>query len=72
VIVKTLNSTYEVEQDPCRVRRLGGDNDPTDRQGEDGEWMDAESVFFVSGGMLIHWGGIRCTLTSEVIDVKEN
>lgn len=40
--VKTLNSTYEI--DGTRVRRLGGDNSPTLRQGADGEWKEAESI----------------------------
>lgn len=33
-------SLYEVDDENCNVRRLIGIEDPTPRQGEDGEWKE--------------------------------
>lgn len=38
MIFKTLNSTYELDRENSRIRRLEGLDAPTPRQGPDGEW----------------------------------
>lgn len=66
---KTVYSVYELDLEGKRMRRLEGENDPTPRQGPDGEWKTYHS----SGphdpmGYLIDWDGEgHCTLTSGVV-----
>ena len=36
--VSTVNSVYHVNESEHLIRRIGGVNLPTPRQGEDGEW----------------------------------
>lgn len=38
VFVTSTGSTYEVDLENKRIRRLSGEHDPTPRQGRDGDW----------------------------------
>jgi hypothetical protein len=68
-------SLYEVDEAKQSVRRLIGINDPTPRQGNDGEWrkyLDATDVA-VGQGVLFVWEMVpgiiataKSTLTSPV------
>lgn len=42
-------SLYEVDFSQKRIRRLSGKNDPTPRQGADGEWKVYEEISSFSG-----------------------
>lgn len=57
MIFRTENSTYELELDEGKVRRIRGDLKPTTRQGEDGEWREYESITcpMVGATVLIVW-----------------
>jgi hypothetical protein len=61
-------SIYELDRDKNRIRRLEGVENPTPRQGADGEWKTFEHCNEVREGysVLIQWEGIRSTLTSPV------
>jgi len=52
-------SHYEWDQGNNRIRRLAGVNDPTSRQGLDGEWRDVYTVIFLAQGQgaCIIWKG---------------
>lgn len=85
---RTVNSTYEVEYDPGvvdspatgRVRRLGGENDPTPRQGPDGVWKAFMAITAIRPGdcVTIIWkiddvedfSIARTTITSEILWVE--
>ena len=61
-------SIYELDRTQNQIRRLEGAQDPTPRQGSDGEWKTFEYCSEVREGhpTLIQWEGIRSTLTSTV------
>jgi hypothetical protein len=73
-------SFYEVDQDNKSVRRLIGVNDPTPRQGPDGEWREYTAITdIVPGlGVLIVWRVdeedgepiARSTVTSAVKEIR--
>jgi hypothetical protein len=79
MIFETEFSTYEVDDDQPRIRRLGSVHDPTPRQGEDLTWKDYVelSVITVGHRVLIVWrineerGVLESTLTSEVTRVSD-
>jgi hypothetical protein len=50
-------STYEVDQDNKKIRRLKGKADPTPRQGQDGEWREYINLSPIKIGeaVLIQW-----------------
>lgn len=49
-------STYEVDEENKRVRRLAGKADPTPRQGKDGEWKSYKAHAVCLGiGALFLW-----------------
>lgn len=59
-LIKTASgSTYELDADLSRVRRLASDHDlpPTERQGTDGEWQTYEfmTVPEVGRSMVFAW-----------------
>ena len=69
-------SSYEIIKNKKLIRRLNGKNDPTSRQGKDGEWRSYESISSISEQerVLITWrvedGVAKCTHTSEVRSVR--
>ena len=71
--VSTVNSVYHINESEHLIRRIGGVNLPTPRQGEDGEWATYETIVqHPQGGLLIVWGEnpdgtARCTWTSDVV-----
>lgn len=67
-------STYEVDDVQQRIRRLNGLRESTTRQGTDGAWRQYESISTIEAGnpVLIQWEGVKCTLTSAVVDVVED
>ena len=52
-------STYEVDVENKRVRRLAGTNPATSRQGKDGDWRDFIAATPISVGLpvLFIWSG---------------
>ena len=64
----TMNSTYEVDRESKRIRRVLGANPPTSNQREDGEWQDYLMLDpQPSGCLLIVFDTKRATLTSRVV-----
>ena len=59
MIFKTrTGSCYEVDREASKIRRLSGKNDPTSRQGQDGEWKPYEYLapIVIGQGATIIWG----------------
>jgi hypothetical protein len=78
MIFTTENSVYEVDHPNNRIRRLEGRNDPTPRQGTDGEWKTyvAISAIAEKAQVLVIWqilddGAIKGTATSRVQQIIE-
>ncbi len=77
MIFKTLNSTYEVDRDGRRIRRLSGSNAPTARQSDDKEWKQfhAISPIIEDQSVVIVWkivdGVGNATGTSAVQEIVE-
>jgi hypothetical protein len=81
MLVKTENSTYEIQDD--QIRRLTGAAKPTPRQGEDGEWKDFAYLVGpkIGEGLLIVWETssneageamiFRSTVTSLVLEIQD-
>lgn len=75
--VLTAYSMYEVDLANNRVRRLAGLNDPTPRQGPDGEWQQCKDIYMTQDSTLLFvWsdngdGTKRCTETSHVLRTEE-
>lgn len=70
---QTQFSTYEVDEERKLIRRLDGVNDPTPRQGPDGEWKQyyrlTETVHLWDDGpsLWIEWDDAgHGTLTSQL------
>jgi hypothetical protein len=61
-------SAYELDRSKNQIRRLEGTEDPTPRQGPDGEWKAFEycSEVQVDHSVLIRWEGVCSTITSQV------
>jgi hypothetical protein len=70
--ITTQNSTYEVDWDPGRIRRLAGSSDPTPYQGTDGLWQDA-AVTIVADCLWIEWADRpgQATITSPITSIRE-
>lgn len=68
--ITTLNSTYEVDWDSNRIRRLAGKSEPTANQSADGEWQQARflCIATVPGGRIVQmiWDDDRATLSSLI------
>lgn len=68
--ITTLNSTYEVDWDNNRIRRLTGVNEPTPNQSADGEWQQARSLHVTDfgGGQIVYmiWDDDRATISSLI------
>ncbi len=77
MIFKTENSTYEVDHELKKIRRLYGDGDPTNRQGKDAEWREFSKISPVTIGdpVLIVWEissdgtALKATQTSFITDI---
>ena len=70
--VTTANSTYEINDADHLIRRVLGANDPTPRQGMDGQWRSYVELMPHFGGLLIVWGTnddgtSACTWTSVIV-----
>lgn len=74
MIAYTLNSCYELDLVAKKVRRLKGKEDPTPRQGEDGEWKIYTDIIgpVVGAPMLIQWEDVRCTQTSVITKISQD
>jgi len=61
-------SAYELDRDGSKIRRLAGEDNPTPRQGKDGEWRVFDFCSEVVAGVpvVINWEDVRCTVTSPV------
>jgi hypothetical protein len=73
--VTTANSVYQVNEADHMIRRLSGVNDPTPRQGVDGQWREYEQILpHPAGGLLIVWNQTtgKCTWTSDVMEDTNN
>lgn len=70
-LLRTLNSTYELDIPLRRVRRLEGDRAPTARQGADGEWKTFLRLFVTATDrVFFDWSGRgHGTLTSPVREI---
>jgi hypothetical protein len=53
MLFTTYNSTYEIDQEHARIRRLEGLNKPTPRQGADGDWKSYVAISPVSIGLCV-------------------
>jgi hypothetical protein len=71
--VTTVNSVYQINEADHLIRRVSGANDPTPRQGVDGEWREYTTLAPLLDGLLIVWGinpdgTAKSTWTSKVVD----
>lgn len=71
MIFKTANSTYEIDNENKKVRRLYGLTEATERQGQDGDWKSFADISEITLGrsVLVVWaldGSIPATVTSPV------
>ena len=76
---KTLNSTYEVDTIRKFIRRLEGTENPTPRQGPDGEWKQYIDIYSLGVGQsaMIVWNVVaeaegptlKTTVTSEIKEI---
>ncbi len=72
-------SMYEVDKENSKIRRLVGVDDPTPRQGYDGEWKVFVSITDVELGysVLVGWRykedgvTVEGTLTSPVVRIGQ-
>lgn len=77
MIFETQNSVYELDQDQKNIRRLSGKENPTPRQGSDGQWKAIKSIVPLKVGLqsMIVWGfgedHIKTTMTSPLIRIRE-
>lgn len=71
MLVKTTNSTYELDMVGKRIRRLTGQNAPTEETGQDGEWRGFEycTTPCVGRSLRVLWNDSRATFTSRVVFV---
>lgn len=70
---RTEHSTYEVDHETKRFRRLSSDHPPSKRQGPDGEWKEFYSVGRIMHQMpvLILWDATGAgTVTSPVVWIE--
>ena len=70
-------SIYEIDNINKKIRRLSGQENPTPRIGQDGQWRKFKTIEKISNGqMLIIWDfeGLvaKSTLTSIVVRTEED
>jgi hypothetical protein len=70
-------STYQLDAEAGRIRRLSGSHAPTERQGPDGEWRTFADCSDPAVGrqLVIVWstdadGVARCTVTSTIVAIE--
>lgn len=69
--IRTTYSTYEIDDDGKRIRRMAGVNPATERQGQDGQWRVFYLIEPYLGGLLIHWDDAgHCTHTSAIVSAN--
>lgn len=79
MIVRTANSTYEIDAEGKRVRRLHGKYAATERQSADGEWKSfvIMSDPQVGQSVLFGWsqdeetGTLKSTYTSPIVSIDQ-
>ena len=73
MIVLTQNSTYEIDPERQRIRRLEGRNQPTPRQGADGEWKHYAAISPIMVGLPVRilWTVTEGTRLSPVQEIVE-
>lgn len=68
-------SIYEVRPANKEIRRVFGINEPTERQGADGEWKKYEDLSTDFDHLVIIWGDVdgiyKTTVTSKITDYDE-
>lgn len=84
IFITESGSTYEIDQDAKKIRRLEGKTGCTPRVGVDGEWKDIISAHPILEGMpvVITWGkdihpppvvgSTPATVTSRVVEIVED
>jgi hypothetical protein len=83
--ITETGSLYEVDSDNRRIRRMIGVNNPSPRQGKDGEWRPYDTLILNLGeSACIFWdpkttpllegsgGNIPATITSKVVKIERN
>lgn len=67
-------SLYELNKDIKSIRRLNGANDPTPRQGKDGEWRKYANTSDIEVGsrVIIVWGNDTELLNETKEDLARN
>ena len=74
MIFHTEYSTYEIDLEGRRCRRLDSTHEPTPNQGEDGTWREYEHITpivpEVGTALFIAWGEGRHTMTSLITEVE--
>jgi hypothetical protein len=79
-ITTVTGSTYEIDTDSKRMRRVSGDHAPTANQRADGAWRTYEEIspVVLGAGVVTVWGWehteedglvLRRTLTSDVVAI---
>lgn len=64
-VFQSINSTYEIDHDNRKVRRIAGVNPPTDKFQVDGIWHTFGEVDTTHwGGRVFYWPDGTCTVTS--------
>lgn len=73
LLVHTENSTYEIDRDGRRIRRIEGANEPTPRFSEDGLWHDYAELSHLEVDRVFHisWLDGGMTLMSTVLDIED-
>lgn len=70
-LVNTTNSTYEIDYQNQRIRRLSGVNEPTAHFSPDGEWKDFTEIASWGSKLCVYWPDGQITLTTIVTDTEE-
>ena len=65
-LIETRNSTYEIDYDSSRIRRVIGKNPPTESFAPDGEWKTFQEIEECLGGLIVIWPTGKCTVTSAI------
>lgn len=68
---KTRNSSYEIDYEEKVIRRISGENPPTNHFSPDGDWKRYSSVVPCMGGLLVEWPDGKGTLTSAILDFDD-
>lgn len=66
MIFHTENSVYHLDKSAKKVRRLAGENEPTEQFSPEGEWKKYESYGWLGDRILFDFGDGKGTLTSKV------